>query len=663
MDGGPEIQRWQDAVLSNHDILSQKSLLASLFTSCSELFVLLIHSLSEETPPSFRFELQRSHDRLVLWADAYGIEEGKFESKLEMSQRIGDFTLRTLKSVWLLPIIQQHGATESEHSLKAANLWILAESLSVLIQGDDSSDDSSGDESEANCIERGGVADLEKLRDIIEDLDVDTECLLDLGTRLEEQVVNPIINEKSVDPQTIDGWDPSKHFVERIRRLYPSCENDLAKRLGQANWERVLKFQGSKERNISESIGLTTTVSTFSDPAHLLHEPKGTTSLFHDSGVGTSTGTKSLQPRSKYAASLVTQVNRNDIILEIPELSLEAKQGMEFNCTACGERLNIQDDADWKHHIISDLQPYTCLERGCESLMFLSKSSWIRRAKSTLDLPTPSRRSQYGLSLPSPPGVAPPVPFAASSKGAPLVAEVLYDFSGQHTNELNISSGQIIEIVEKQSRGWWLAKSAQGRGWVPAAYVEEIKAPTSAHMPRPVPSPSLVPTAIAVVAKEMSLQDYKKRMTQRAGTSPNQSYLQQNSEKEQADQDKTESDHSTRDVELQHKNSSRRFQSIHKASFDSGVDKDPDPPIKVDSPQDTTAMKRARNILAARKSREIKAQRLDDLESQIRKLEAERDHWKRISLSARGQNRGEANQTSIQDRTATQQFHGHDEAV
>ncbi|KAG7135712.1 Cross-pathway control protein 1 like [Verticillium longisporum] len=43
-------------------------------------------------------------------------------------------------------------------------------------------------------------------------------------------------------------------------------------------------------------------------------------------------------------------------------------------------------------------------------------------------------------------------------------------------------------------------------------------------------------------------------------------------------------------------------------------------------------MKRARNTLAARKSRERKMQRFEDLEEKIRKLEAERDHWKTMAL-------------------------------
>lgn len=58
----------------------------------------------------------------------------------------------------------------------------------------------------------------------------------------------------------------------------------------------------------------------------------------------------------------------------------------------------------------------------------------------------------------------------------------------------------------------------------------------------------------------------------------------------------------------------------------------PLPPIIVDDPSDVVAMKRARNTLAARKSRQRKAERFEELESEIEKLKAERDHWKNIAL-------------------------------
>ncbi|KAJ4421363.1 General control protein [Neurospora sp. IMI 360204] len=59
----------------------------------------------------------------------------------------------------------------------------------------------------------------------------------------------------------------------------------------------------------------------------------------------------------------------------------------------------------------------------------------------------------------------------------------------------------------------------------------------------------------------------------------------------------------------------------------------PLPPIIVEDPSDVVAMKRARNTLAARKSRERKAQRLDELEAKIEELIAERDRWKNLALA------------------------------
>ncbi|SPO02646.1 related to cross-pathway control protein [Cephalotrichum gorgonifer] len=57
----------------------------------------------------------------------------------------------------------------------------------------------------------------------------------------------------------------------------------------------------------------------------------------------------------------------------------------------------------------------------------------------------------------------------------------------------------------------------------------------------------------------------------------------------------------------------------------------PLPPITVDDPTDVVAMKRARNTLAARKSRQRKSERFDELERRIQDLEVERDYWKRLA--------------------------------
>ena len=59
----------------------------------------------------------------------------------------------------------------------------------------------------------------------------------------------------------------------------------------------------------------------------------------------------------------------------------------------------------------------------------------------------------------------------------------------------------------------------------------------------------------------------------------------------------------------------------------------PLPPITVDDPSDSVAVKRARNTAAARKSRAKKMEKFDEMAETIERLTAERDHWKKVALS------------------------------
>jgi len=73
--------------------------------------------------------------------------------------------------------------------------------------------------------------------------------------------------------------------------------------------------------------------------------------------------------------------------------------------------------------------------------------------------------------------------------------------------------------------------------------------------------------------------------------------------------------------------------STQRRSVTSGVRKRaPLPPIVVDDPSDTVAMKRARNTLAARKSRAKKLERMEEMEAQIEELKAEVELWKDRAL-------------------------------
>ncbi|KAI1409805.1 hypothetical protein F5Y13DRAFT_203200 [Hypoxylon sp. FL1857] len=71
------------------------------------------------------------------------------------------------------------------------------------------------------------------------------------------------------------------------------------------------------------------------------------------------------------------------------------------------------------------------------------------------------------------------------------------------------------------------------------------------------------------------------------------------------------------------------------------------PPIFVDDSHDTVAMKRARNTLAARKTRKRKAQRVEELEVKIEELTKERDYWKNLESELSASREIDQNKTKL----------------
>jgi myosin-1 len=119
---------------------------------------------------------------------------------------------------------------------------------------------------------------------------------------------------------------------------------------------------------------------------------------------------------------------------------------------------------------------------------------------------------------PPPPPVAPPAPRESTYKA-------VYEFNGQSAGEMSIKKDEIIIIEKKEANGafylfaflqlssflpsqkpyarytianntlgWWLARNQAGTasGWVPSAYIEEIKPP--AAPPRSKPPPPAPPS-------------------------------------------------------------------------------------------------------------------------------------------------------------------------
>ncbi|KAI2641055.1 P-loop containing nucleoside triphosphate hydrolase protein [Xylaria nigripes] len=95
-----------------------------------------------------------------------------------------------------------------------------------------------------------------------------------------------------------------------------------------------------------------------------------------------------------------------------------------------------------------------------------------------------TRNKSSTSSVRAPPPPPPPAPPAKPK----VMAKVLYDFSSTRENELSIRAGDIVEVVQKENNGWWLAKNSMGQAWVPATYVQE-QAPAPVPVSRSAPPP------------------------------------------------------------------------------------------------------------------------------------------------------------------------------
>ncbi|KAL1585810.1 Myosin-1 [Cladosporium halotolerans] len=107
---------------------------------------------------------------------------------------------------------------------------------------------------------------------------------------------------------------------------------------------------------------------------------------------------------------------------------------------------------------------------------------------------TPSSSSGRAPPPPPPPPAAPAAPAAPPQDPT---FKALYDFAGQTSGELSLRKDEVILITQKENNGWWLGKRLDhsASGWVPAAYVEEVKQappppPPAASRPPPPPAPA-----------------------------------------------------------------------------------------------------------------------------------------------------------------------------
>ncbi|KAI8716925.1 hypothetical protein NCS52_00987100 [Fusarium sp. LHS14.1] len=630
----------------------EKSAVARLTAALDTLFreIVVILSDREKFPRDIFISLDRSRSCFSLWSDGHGVAIGGLDDRFQRSGKLRHATIKTLSHLsttlidGLLPVA--HVSTSKTEGLCDQVNNILDEVKFCHVADDSSSDSTSG----------YSTADIHELA---EDLKTDVDCLIELDQIIREPVPDLEPETKDTDASQ-HSWEvvPHQPFVESIEKRFPKAGTELFSLLGMVNYDRFLRCQDERERN--QLLGEQTEQAV---------EITGG-SKFHDSGLGSS-----LNPASSYAETIMSYKDGNRSV-KIPPLPEQAKGGKSFPCVACGRLVTMTTNSQWKRHLYHDLQPYVCLDTSCQrsDSTFSSRANWIQHL--ALDHSMEPGWEQIRC------------PLCADEVGPGKIAVTTH--LAQHLEEISLlalpkapdseTNSEISDSdrddIRKESQD--SEDKPQDLETVPIESEGELQEqqPTLSHQTVDAPIYSLFrpPTEReGKAASPLSIQDYEPQMFNNdKSLTPSEASVEtwkrwedlvHATTKEAAgdahgDEPPIFSDYPasssfrptsgdavllqhlqhgqlerpvrTDTVMQQEKRNSTRHSSV--AEVNARKRDKPLPPIVVDDPNDPVAMKRARKVLAARKSRERKGQQLEDFEAKIARLEAERDYWRRKSL-------------------------------
>lgn len=174
--------------------------------------------------------------------------------------------------------------------------------------------------------------------DTLEDLCFTTTCLTELGPSLEQNLTNAENSRAQHSfftsvPFSVSG--PAAIYVSLVREKFKQAHYKLVERLGEANWQRHKNVR-EKMENIKDSP---------EEKTNLARETGVASSVFHDSGIGTS-----VPARTEYAPSHTSFLSSNtegEVSLRVPREPSEVGAGKPFQCFWCRRIIsNVKNRVD-----------------------------------------------------------------------------------------------------------------------------------------------------------------------------------------------------------------------------------------------------------------------------------------------------------------------------
>lgn len=229
----------------------------------------------------------------------------------------------------------QKEAEELRHLIDQ-NKVVAAPSKDNLFQGDISDTEESGE------------SDTEDPSNLAEELRLQMQCLKQLSPILERNLVKASrIRLDATDPSEILCFSvsgPAQSYVSSVREKFKEAEDQLLKRLGEANWQRHVTVRELMARHPDNSVA--SPLSYW--PLSIAQTKFRPYSAFHDSGIGSSMPTQtSYAPSHSSFRSSIADGGRE--ALRVPPTPIEVLEGRPFQCFICKRSLsNIKNRVDWK---------------------------------------------------------------------------------------------------------------------------------------------------------------------------------------------------------------------------------------------------------------------------------------------------------------------------